>query len=269
MGISYNPNQIVLFPDLFDDQVLPSITTLPDFDHALENFVRMADFGTFIQLSMHGIDKSYSLNLNELKLPALYLIEKPLYNSPIYHLFPLQIRKYLNHFKYEVKAFFTPQNSIKTAIGYFLFRNYFRRWDLHRKKVLDRILNFLNVEIGKDLYKQYLEQIWNAGNDWIKANLSKGCPYVLADVTYINDRERVQRLTANNITLHQLDREDADFLIDCFILKTAHIPRTLAEYIQNISISYSFRTIHLEYLKDITIESIEDIECLFKKIEIL
>ena len=54
-----NPNQMVLFPELFEDTPLPPITSMPDFDNALDNLVRLADFGAFIEFTFHGIDKSY------------------------------------------------------------------------------------------------------------------------------------------------------------------------------------------------------------------
>lgn len=267
MDRTYNPNQTVLFPDLFDDITLPSITTLPDFDHALENFIRLADFGAFIQLNFSGIDKSFSLKLSELKIPRKYLSKSRALTSPAFHLFPDDVRNQLNRMKYEVKSFFTKNNSIKTSFGYFLFRNFFLKWDLHRRKVLDDITEFLLNEIGAESYNRYFERIWTAGSDWIKSNLNKRNPYLIQDYTFLvieKDRKRLEKAGA---TLYHLDRKEPEFLHNSLIIKTLHIPHTLSDYVNGISVFSTFKTIHLEYLKTVKIESIEDIKSLFSSLQ--
>ncbi len=263
MDVTYNPDQIVLFPDLFDDISLPSITTLPDFDSALENFVRLADFGAFIQLNFRGIDKSYSLKLSELKIPRKYLSKNKEPVSPIFHLFPDDIRNYLNRMKYEVKSFFTKHNSIKTPFGYFLFRNFFLKWDLHRREVLGDITKYLLDEIGEESYNDFFKGIWTDGNKWMKYNLNKKNPYQIQYYSFgIIEKERM-RMEEVGATLYQLDRKEQDFLLNSLIIKTLHIPQTLSDYVNGISIFSTFKTIHLEYLKTRKIESIEDVKNLF------
>jgi len=267
MYITYNPNQTVLFPDLFDDISLPSITTLPDFDRALENFVRLADFGAFIQLNFRGIDKSYSLKLSELKIPRKYLSKNKELVSPIFHLFPDDIRNYLNRMKYEVKSFFTKHNSIKTPFGYFLFRNFFLKWDLHRSKVSGDIKKYLLDEIGEESYNDFFFFFLTDGNKWMKYNLNKKNPYLIQDYSFgIIEKERT-RMENVGATLHQLDRREPDFLLNSLIIKTLHIPQTLSDYVNGVSIFSTFKTIHLEYLKTIKIESIEDIKNLFDSLQ--
>jgi hypothetical protein len=43
-------------------------------------------------------------------------------------------------------------------------------------------------------------------------------------------------------------------------VKTRHVPITLKEYVSNIQISSIFKIIHLEYLADKKINSIDDIK---------
>ncbi|NOZ75224.1 MAG: hypothetical protein GXO90_07570, partial [FCB group bacterium] len=60
-----DPRQIHLFPELSEHPDLPSITTLPEFDHALNNLIKISDLGAFIQLKIQGMDKRYSLHFHE------------------------------------------------------------------------------------------------------------------------------------------------------------------------------------------------------------
>lgn len=267
MDRTYNPNQTVLFPDLFDDITLPSITTLPDFDHALENFIRLADFGAFIQLNFSGIDKSFSLKLSELKIPRKYLSKSRALTSPAFHLFPDDVRNHLNRMKYEVKSFFTKHNSIKTPFGYFLFRNFFLKWDLHRREVSGDITKYLLNEIGEESYNDFFKGIWTNGNKWMKYNLNKKNPYQIQDYSFgIIEKERM-RMEKVGATLYQLDRKEPDFLFNTLVIKTLHIPHTLSDYVNGISVFSTFKTIHLEYLKTVKIESIEDIKSLFNSLQ--
>lgn len=260
MVIWYDPNQTVLFPELFEELSIPPITSLPDFDNALENLVRIADFGAFIQLNFQGIDKSYSLSLNELRIPNKYLVKNPEPISPIFHLFPGSVMHNINRMKYELRSFFNRNNSIKTPFGYFLFRNYFRKWDAHTQDVSDSIMGFLRSEVGEESYKSCFERIWTGGCNWLHSILRKAHPYLsVLDYSIENYDSDLQRLEEAGKTLFLLDRESPEFLIHSLILKTAHIPLRLSDYEKGISILSTLKTIHLEYLKDVNIESVEDI----------
>lgn len=263
---AYNPNQISLFPELFEDVYLPSITTLPDFDNALENFIQLSDFGALIDLNFHGIDKSYSLRLDEIQIPEKYLKLQTESVSPVFNLFPAETRNQINRMKYDVRSFFVKNNHLKTPYGYFLFRKYFHKWDIHKKEKVESFQKYLADEIGEVAYRNYFRDIWYAGIDWIKSNLAEIHPYILSfDLDQQMTTER-QRLRESRTTIFQLDRSDRDFLVKFLVLKTIHIPQTLQEYINGISIFSTFKTIHLDYLKNSKIESIEDIERLFQSI---
>lgn len=263
----YNPNQIVLFPDLFNEVEPPPITSLPDFDRALDNFIKLSDFGAFIHLSFHGIEKSYSLNLNELKIRRKYLNKITNISSPVHHLLPDDIHNKLMRFKYEALSFFSQKNSLKTSIGYFLLRRYFHQWELHRKKVLDNISKYLQSDVGEEKYEGLFAKIWNSGVNWLNSIFKKKSPYSILQYSSNMVKERRSQFEKAGVTLSQLDEEQEDYLTNCLILKTLHIPQTLSEYISGISIDSIFRTIHLEYLKSVKIESINDIKHLFDLIE--
>ncbi|GEM_PF-140517 len=263
----YDPDQTVLFPDLFEDIQLPSITTLPDFDRALENFVHLSDFGAFIDLSFSGLEKSCSFKLAELQIPRRYLGKISARVSPVLNLFPLSIRNELNRFKYDTRAFFTKNNSIKTALGYFLFRNYFHKWDRHKKKITTQINAYLEKEIGDRQYADYFLNICREGQDWLFSPLKKRNPYTRLNLNLDEIRLQREKLSGLEITYSQLDRMDPEFVGNFLVLKTLHISETLQKYREGISITSSFKTIHLEYLTKMEIDTVDDIKELFASIE--
>lgn len=84
--------QLSMFPEVSGDGSMPSISTMPDFDKALGNLIKMSDLGAFIQLNIQGLEKSYSLNLSDYPIPDDF-IQLPQNYSPLnLHLFPLRLR---------------------------------------------------------------------------------------------------------------------------------------------------------------------------------
>jgi len=111
MSPKHNPSQLSIFPELSGDVSSPSIATIPEFDNALGNLIKMSDLGAFIQINIHGIDKSYSLNLNELHIPPEFLQKD---TAPVtIHLFTQEIKNELKKLTYEVKSFFNRGNSCR------------------------------------------------------------------------------------------------------------------------------------------------------------
>jgi len=254
-----NPKQTALFPDLMDDLDLPSITTQPEYDRALRNFITMSDYGAFIELNVSGIEKSFSFSLDELQIPRRYRQRRQDLGTPVFHLFPPSIRNHLNRLKYDIRSFFNRTNSIKTSFGYFLFRQYFPLWDRHRKGFMSNIVAYLQQEVGEQRYQKYFESAWNGAVKLLRTGIKRKYHHLLpyADLELIR-KERI-RLQDANMTISHLDREDQDFFFHCLILKTLHIPTSLADYIKGISVLSAFKTIHLEHLKNTDIESIEDL----------
>ena len=122
-----DPRQLPLFPELSKDTDIASITSLPEFDKALSNLIKISDLGAFIQLNISGLERGYSLNINEMVIPNDFLKDgSP--RSVSYHLFPDKMRNQLKKYAYEVKSFFNSKNSFYTDYGYFLFRSHFTMW---------------------------------------------------------------------------------------------------------------------------------------------
>jgi len=67
-------------------------------------------------------------------------------------------------------------------------------------------------------------------------------------------------------TLSVLKATDLDFPFHVLALKTAHIPMVLHQYQSQIHVHSVFKTIHLEYLSDIDINTIEDVRKLTDKL---
>ncbi len=260
----FNPHQTVLFPDLITGSELPSITTLPEYDCALQNFIKMSDFGAFIELNVVGIEKSYSISLNELPIPRRYRSHHNDASSPVFHLFPLTVRNHLSRLKYDTRSFFNKNNSIKTSFGYFLFRQYFHLWDLHRNQFLSNISDYLNQEIGEQHYQKYFKNVWRDGTSWMQPFIKRKFQHLLPASEINTIQHRRERLQGAGTTISQLDQETPDFFLNCFILKTMHIPINLSDYIHGISIQSTFKTIHLEHLKNMEIENFEDLLTLFE-----
>ncbi len=261
----FNPNQTLLFPEMYPDAYLPSIETAPDFDFALQNLIRLSDFGAFTQPTFTGIDKSYSIKINELDIPMKYLQDGAT-DSPVFHLFPRDIRHRLERMKYHVRAFFNKSNSIRTDFGYFLFRPYFSKWYLHRKKILHDIREYLLREVGESRYQANFRQLFTAGVKWFEGILANDHLFQFAEERYADFLAQRTFVKRTNASIYQLDREQADFVLQFLGVKTTHIPYELSDYIQGIEISSTYKTIHLEYLKDIKIETLEDVQELFNSL---
>jgi hypothetical protein len=70
--------QLSMFPEVSGDGSIPSISTMPDFDKALGNLIKMSDLGAFIQLNIQGLEKSYITALISAIIPYLMILS----NSP-------------------------------------------------------------------------------------------------------------------------------------------------------------------------------------------
>lgn len=254
-----NPKQTVLFPDLISDVDLPSISTLPEYDKAIQNFIKLSDFGAFVELNVTGIEKSFSFSLNELHVPRRYRQSRRDMSSPVFHLFPASVRNHLNRLKYDARSFFNRTNSIKTTFGYFLLRQYFQMWDRHRKAFKENIVNYLQTEIGDRRYQKYFTTAWNEAATFLKTGVKRKFRHLIPSADVETIRTERDRLSRVNMTISHLDYEDQNYFQNCFIIKTLHIPVDLEDYINGISIRSTFTTIYLEHLKNIDIEKRDDL----------
>jgi hypothetical protein len=262
-----DPRQIALFPELSKHAAIPSITTLPAFDKALSNLIRISDMGAFIQLSISGMDRSYSLNIQELDVPQDFF-KKGISTIPFsIHLFPTDFRNELKKKSYEVKSFFNSRNSFNTSFGFFLFRSHFSMWKLYLEKMNKEIRDYLYHELGHGKYSEYFIIHFKEGYDHLRSIADVVAPWTFNDKIDIKlIRARRKEIIENQITFNSLKTTEVTYPFDLLVHKTNHIPISLKDYVENIQLNSIFKSIHLEYLADKKIKDIEDIKKLVKNV---
>lgn len=266
MSPKHNPSQLSIFPELSGDVSAPSIATIPEFDIALGNLIKMSDLGAFIQINIHGIDKSYSLNLSELHISSEFLQKD---TTPVtIHLFSQEIRNELKKLTYEVKSFFNRGNSFKTSFGYFLFRSHFPRWKTYLKKCQQTVNDYLSNTFSKGVYGHYFIDHFQKGYDLINKTADVRAPWVFREKILLKDIQDLRHeLLESGSTLSTLKPTDLDYPFQLMVLKTMHIPMVLHQYQTQVQFHSVFKTIHLDYLIGIEINTIEDVRKLTKKLK--
>jgi len=256
-----DPRQIALFPELSEDASIPSITSLPEFDRALNALIKMSDLGAFIQLNIQGIDRSYTLNVNELNIPTDFLKTETFATPLSVYLFPLEIRNHLKKLSYEIKSFFNSKNSFRTSFGYFLFRSHFTLWKHYLDEKDKSIQDNIYSELGHGAYAKYFLDQFTKGYNHIKSIADVTAPWEFVEKLSISDIEaKRQEMIEQQQTISSLKATEIDYPLSLMTVKTRHVPITLKEYVSNIQISSIFKIIHLEYLADKKINSIDDIK---------
>lgn len=268
MQDSTNPRQLILFPEISEHSSLPSITTLPEFDHALNNLIRISDLGAFIQLNIQGLDKVYSINLRDLSIPPDFLSEKPDSLTPLtIYLFPDDIRKQMKKFTYEIKSFFNPNNSFKTSFGYFLYRSHFILWRHYLDEMKKSIEDYAYHKLGGGKYGKVFIDGFQQGYHYLQEITSDTAPWTFRDSLTMKElADRRGILTEKHETANSLKPSDEEYPLDLVLFRSAHIPTNLRDYVNHIQISAIFKSIHLEYLADKTIKTVDDIKNLVKEI---
>jgi len=262
-----DPRQLYLFPELSEHPDLPSITTLPEFDHALQNLIKISDLGAFIQLNIQGMDKRYSLHFHELDIPSDFLKPEAL-DQPLktFYLFPDDMRRTLKKMAYDVKAFFNSKNSFRTSFGFFLFRSHFTLWKHYleeTRKGMDKTLYNL---LGQGRYNHYLYDCLKEGSNYLQQFTTEIAPWNFnLEFTIKIIEERRHALRENQVTLSALKATEITYPMDLLILKTFHFPLRVSDYVSRIQITSIFKTIHLEYLVDKEIHSIDDVKRLVEE----
>ncbi len=262
-----DPRQLFLFPELSEHPDLPSITTLPDFDHALNNLIKISDLGAFIQLRIQGMDKRYSLHFSELDIPTDFLKPEALNESlNTFYLFPDEVRRSLKKMAYEVKSFFNGNNSFKTSFGYFLFRSHFSLWKHYLEQTQKSIDKSLYQLLGQGRYGKMVLDCLKSGSDYLQQFASEIAPWNFDHDLSLKalDHHR-QNLAENQDTLSTLKATEVTYPQDLLVLKTVHFPLNLSEYVSQIQISSIFKTIHMEYLVNKNINTIEDVKKLVEE----
>ena len=262
MTIKEHSSQLALFPELFKTPTIPSISTLPEFDLAIDNLIKLSDLGAFISVNVQGVEKSYSIHLSELEISSDFLKDGEINNiSPVYHLFPAEIRHRLRRFTYDVKNFFNQQNSLKTPFGYFLYRPHFRIWAKFVEERKMHVQKFLEETLGGKKYSKYFLDCFKNGYQFISTIKDETAPWEFKDKILMQDIREIQHeMESNGSTLHTLDQTFPNYPAKAVTLKMHHFPLDLKSYIDHLSIRFAFKSIHLEYLTHVKIESMEDVK---------
>lgn len=260
-----DPRQLPLFPELSRNADVPSITTLPAFERALNNLIKMSDLGAFIQLNTAGFEKLYTINLPEASIPSDFLKADQSLTPLTVYLLPPENRNHLKKFTYEIKSFFNDKNSFKTSFGYFLFRSHFTLWKHFLDGIRKSISDYIYLEFSHGQYGKLFLRHFETGYNYFREAAEITAPWVFTDRLLLQDiHETRKRLIRDHETLNSLKPTEINFPFEYIVLKSLHIPLVLHDFVDQIQISAIFKTIHLEYLQDKSIESIEDIQDLIQ-----
>ncbi len=255
-----DPRQVTMFPELASSAALSSITTQPEFDRALSNLIKICDLGAFVKLSISGIEKGYTINIHDLGIPADFL--QPVNTSaPLtVHLFPADVRRQLQKLVYGIKAYFNSSNSISTAFGPFLFRKHFNDWQKFLESERELLRRSIKKMLGKKTYSRYYLDQFSAGYNLFRQTADITAPWEYTEhPTLAEIREWHKKLISSESQISDLDPTDINFPLKTMILKTQHVPLKLVDYQRQIQIISFFKTIHIDHLINININSIDDI----------
>ncbi len=254
-----DPRQLSLFGEL-PRSSNPSIATFPEFDQALNNLIKLSDLVAFIELNIQGFEKGYTLNLSEAIIPKDFLKLPDNYSPITVQLFSHDLRNEIKKLTYEIKSFFTQRNSFKTSFGYFLFRSDFSNWKQYLTAKKEHINEHLNKEFSGGAYGRYFLEHFSQGYEFIESVADIKAPWEYRKKLLLKDiQECRKQMLNNNTTLANLKPTELDFPFSLMVFKTMHIPMVLHHYQSQIQIHSRFKTIHLEYLIDMDINTIEDI----------
>ena len=254
-----DPRQLSLFGEL-PQSSNPSIATFPEFDQALNNLIKLSDLGAFIELNIQGFEKGYTLKLSEAIIPKDFLKLPDNYSPITVQLFSHDLRNEIKKLTYEIKSFFTQRNSFKTSFGYFLFRSDFSNWKQYLTMKKEQINEHLNKEFSGGVYGKHFLEHFSQGYEFIESVADITAPWEYRKKLLLKDIQECRKQMLNNkTTLANLRPTELDFPFSLMVFKTMHIPMVLHNYQSQIQIHSRFKTIHLEYLIDRDINTIEDI----------
>ncbi len=253
--------QLALFPELADSPELPSISTLPEFDRALHNLIKMSDLGAFISVTVHGLYKSYSVHVRELEIPEDFLLNgRGDAVSQQFPLFPEPLRHQLRKLSYDVKNFFNRENSFRTSFGYFLYRPYFRIWSKFVEEQQARLEGFLNEALLGRTYGKYFQAAFEKGYRFLESIRDDTAPWTFEDRLKLTDLQACRKtIKSEKLTLYSLNKTTENFPVMSIALKTMHFPLDLKAFVKQVVIRFDLKSIHLDYLKDVEIATVDDV----------
>lgn len=262
-----NPQQLSFFSELSLKADIKSITNLSQFDNALNNLIKISEFGAFVQLKIQGLHTMYTLDLQELDVPENFLKSNHSPTSMNISLFSEEIRDNLQRFSDEAKSFFTDKNSFPTPSGFFLYRSHFTLWKYFTEQIKKSIDEFLYRRLSHGGYQQFYIKCFHEGLEYIRSIAGVSSSWNFPTKIEIQSIESVRRKqNEENCTIEHLKFSDQNFPLNYLVLKTGQFPLNLSGFISHVQVYSIFKSIHLEFLADRSIESIRDIKELVQDI---
>ena len=256
-----NPQQLSFFSELSLKADIKSITNLSQFDNALNNLIKISEFGAFVQLKIQGLHTMYTLDLQELDVPENFLKSNHSPTSMNISLFSEEIRDNLQRFSDEAKSFFTDKNSFPTPSGFFLYRSHFTLWKYFTEQIKKSIDEFLYRKLSHGGYQKFYINCLQEGLEYVRSIAGISSSWNIPIKIEFQNIESVRRKQdRENYTIEHLNFFDQNFPLKYLVLKTKQFPLNLSGFISQVQIHTIFKSIHLGYLADKTIDSISDIK---------
>ena len=120
--------------------------------------------------------------------------------------------------------------------------------------------------VRKDLWST-LPEAFETGYRFLESTKDDTAPWGFSDKLLLADfQEFRKKIKTENLTLHSLDKTTPDFPKLAIALKTAHFPIDLITFLKQVNIQFDFKSIHLDYLKNVEITTVDDVINLSKSI---
>jgi len=125
-----------------------------------------------------------------------------------------------------------------------------------------------STTLGKGVYGHYFLDLFQKGYDLIKDSADERAPWIFKEKILLKDIQELRHQHfEKGTTISTLIPTDIDYPFQLMVLKTAHIPMVLHQYQAQVHVHSVFKTIHLDYLVGIEINTIEDVRKLTNKLK--
>ena len=140
-------------------------------------------------------------------------------------------------------------------------------WKHYLEKMNKSIKDNLYSDLGHGKYSDYFTKQFKDGYDYLNSIAGVVAPWEFEDEINIKKiKLRRKEIFEKQLTISALKPTEVSYPFDLLIYKTNHISISLKDYVENIQISSIFKSIHLEYLADKKITSIDEIKQLVKNV---
>ena len=126
---------------------------------------------------------------------------------------------------------------------------------------------FLTDALSGRIYGNHFLEGFETGYRFLESIKDETAPWEFSDKLLLGDlKEFRKKIKTENLTLHSLNKTTSDFPTLAITLKTAHFPTDLVTFLKQVNIQFDFKSIHLDYLKNVEITTVDDVINLSKSI---